>query len=83
MGISALALPADIDMRADAIGEIDVEEGFALALRAQRGDDQRQSVDGDGRGRLDEGDLGPRWGGGVLRPGRDVPGPEWQGRQHG
>ena len=30
--ISTLALPADVDMRADAIGEIDIEEGFPLAL---------------------------------------------------
>jgi len=81
--IPSPALPADIDMRAGAIGQIDVQEGFAFALRAQCRDDQRQSFGRDGRDWLDEGDIRPRWSGDMLRPGRGVPGPEWQGRQCG
>ena len=47
--------------------EIDcIEEGFPLALRPQRRNDQRQSFDRDSRSWLDEGDLGPRQGSGVL-----------------
>jgi len=83
MGISTLALPADINMRARAIGQVDVEKCLALALRPQRRDDQRQGFNRDGRGWLDEGDFWPQRSGGVVRPGRVVPGPEWQRRQHG
>jgi hypothetical protein len=75
--VPGLALPGDIDMRAGAIGQIDVEKGLALALSPEGGDEERKGVDGDGR-LLEEGDLGGR--GGVVRPGRDVPGPEWEGQ---
>lgn len=85
MDTSALALPADIKVRAGDVGQIDVEKCFALALRSERWDDQRQGFNRDGRGWLDEGDVRPRWSGGMLRPGRVVvgAGPEWQRRQHG
>lgn len=84
--IPTLAFPADVDMRAGGIGQVDIKQGLTLALRAQRGDDQGQRLDRDGCGRLDEGKIRPRWGSGMmLRPGRGVPGPEWQrqGRQRG
>jgi hypothetical protein len=82
METSALALPADIKMRARTVGQIDVEKCFALAFRPQRWDNQRQGFYRDGRGWLDERDFRPWWNGGVLRPGRVVAGPEWQRRQH-
>jgi hypothetical protein len=61
MNISILAFPADINMRARAkISQIDVKQCLALALRPQRGDDQGQGLNRDGRGWLDEGDFRPR-----------------------
>ena len=83
MNTSTLALPADIEMGARAVGQIYIQKCFTLALRSQHWDDQRQGFNRDGSGWLDKGDIRPQWSGGMLRPGRVVVGPEWQRRQDG